>query len=63
MLPYTGRVLRNRHAERWLGREAELEARAEEVAHDYAEALPCGRDCGAHCMRTDPRHPTLARSK
>ena len=40
--PYTGRVLRNRHAERWLGREAELEARAEEVAHDYAEARESG---------------------
>jgi len=40
--PYTGRVLRNRHAERWLGREAELEARVEEVAHDYAEARERG---------------------
>jgi len=40
--PYTGRVLRNRHAERWLGREAELETRAEEVAHYYAEARERG---------------------
>lgn len=30
--PYTGRVLMNSHAEHWLGREAELEANAEEVA-------------------------------
>jgi nitronate monooxygenase len=35
-------VLRNRHAERWLGREAELEARVEEVAHDYAGARQRG---------------------
>ena len=40
--PYTGRVLRNRHAERWLGHEAELEARVEEVAHDCAEARERG---------------------
>jgi nitronate monooxygenase len=40
--PYTGRVLRNRHAERWLGREAELEAQLEEVAHDYAGARERG---------------------
>ena len=40
--PYTGRVLRNRHAERWLGREAELEAEAEEVARDYAAARERG---------------------
>jgi nitronate monooxygenase len=40
--PYTGRVLRNRHAERWLGRQAELEERVEEVAHDYAEARERG---------------------
>jgi nitronate monooxygenase len=40
--PYTGRVLRNCHAERWLGREAELEARAEEVARDYAAARERG---------------------
>jgi len=40
--PYTGRVRRNCHAERWLGREAELEARAEEVARDYAAARERG---------------------
>jgi nitronate monooxygenase len=40
--PYTGRVLRNRHAERWLGWEAELMANAEEVARDYAEARERG---------------------
>ncbi len=36
--PYTGRVLRNPHLERWLGREHELEAQAEAVALDYAAA-------------------------
>ena len=36
--PYTGRVLRNRHTERWLGREAELESMADEVAQEYAAA-------------------------
>jgi nitronate monooxygenase len=36
--PYTGRVLRNSHVERWLGREDELEEKAEEVARDYAAA-------------------------
>ncbi|MCC7427660.1 MAG: nitronate monooxygenase [Alphaproteobacteria bacterium] len=40
--PYTGRVLRNRHAERWLGREAELAAQAEHVAPAYAEARARG---------------------
>ena len=40
--PYTGRVLRNSHAERWLGREAELLANAEAVARDYAEARERG---------------------
>jgi nitronate monooxygenase len=40
--PYTGRVLRNRHAERWLGRETELEARADEVSREYAEARERG---------------------
>ncbi len=34
--PYTGRVPRNRHTERWLGREDELEAAAEQVGRDYA---------------------------
>jgi nitronate monooxygenase len=36
--PYTGRVLRNRHTERWLEREAELKENADAVARDYAEA-------------------------
>jgi nitronate monooxygenase len=40
--PYTGRVLRNAHTERWLGREAELEAKADEVARDYAAARARG---------------------
>lgn len=40
--PYTGRVLRNRHAERWLGREDEMEAQAETVASDYAAARERG---------------------
>jgi nitronate monooxygenase len=40
--PYTGRVPRNRHAERWLGREVELEAVAEEVGRDYAAARERG---------------------
>ncbi len=40
--PYTGRVLRNPHLERWLGREDELEAQAEEVGRDYAAARERG---------------------
>ncbi len=40
--PYTGRVLRNHHVERWLGREGELEAQAEEVGRDYAAARDRG---------------------
>jgi nitronate monooxygenase len=40
--PYTGRVLRNRHAETWLGRELELEARMEEVGREYAAARERG---------------------
>ena len=32
-------VLRNQNVERWLGREAELEAQAEEVSRTYAAAL------------------------
>jgi nitronate monooxygenase len=40
--PYTGRVLRNRHTERWLGREDELEAAAEQVGQDYAAARERG---------------------
>ena len=40
--PYTGRVLRNHHTERWLGREAELEAQADTVSRDYAAARERG---------------------
>lgn len=40
--PYTGRVLRNRHSERWLGREEELLQNVEEVARDYAKAREGG---------------------
>jgi nitronate monooxygenase len=40
--PYTGRVLRNRHTERWLGRETELAANADQVARDYAAARERG---------------------
>jgi nitronate monooxygenase len=39
---YTGRLLRNRHAETWLGRERELEARMDEVGRDYAAARERG---------------------
>jgi nitronate monooxygenase len=40
--PYTGRLLRNRHAETWLGRESELETRMEEVGREYAAARENG---------------------
>jgi nitronate monooxygenase len=40
--PYTGRLLRNRHAETWLGRENELEASMEEVGREYAAARERG---------------------
>ncbi len=40
--PYTGRVLRNRHAEIWLGRENELETRMELVGREYAAARERG---------------------
>ena len=40
--PYTGRLLRNRHAETWLGRESELEARMEEVGREYVAARERG---------------------
>jgi nitronate monooxygenase len=40
--PYTGRLLRNHHAETWLGRENELEARMEEVGREYAAAREHG---------------------
>jgi nitronate monooxygenase len=40
--PYTGRLLRNRHAETWLGRELELQDRAEEIGREYAAARERG---------------------
>jgi len=40
--PYTGRVLRNHHLQRWLGREGELEAQVETVGRDYAAAREQG---------------------
>jgi len=40
--PYTGRLLRNRHAETWLGREDELATRMEDVSREYAEARERG---------------------
>jgi nitronate monooxygenase len=40
--PYTGRVLRNAHAERWLGRETELKDRVTEEAQRYREARERG---------------------
>ena len=36
--PYTGRCVRNAHAQRWIGREVELLQRAEEIAPAYARA-------------------------
>jgi nitronate monooxygenase len=40
--PYTGRVLRNTHLERWLGHEDELEAQSEEIGREYAAARARG---------------------
>lgn len=40
--PYTGRVLRNRLTEQWVGREADMQAVAETVAADYAAARDRG---------------------
>ena len=40
--PYTGRLLRNKHAQTWLGRENELEARMAEVGREYAAAREQG---------------------
>ena len=40
--PYTGRLLRNRHSERWLGHEDELAATAEQVGREYAAARERG---------------------
>jgi nitronate monooxygenase len=36
--PFTGRCLRNAHADRWFGREAELLRNQDEVADQYAAA-------------------------
>ncbi|WP_262269989.1 NAD(P)H-dependent flavin oxidoreductase [Microvirga yunnanensis] len=40
--PYTGRVIRNAHAERWYGHEAELLEHQEEEVQRYAEARERG---------------------
>ena len=40
--PYTGRVLRNRYTQEWLGREAELAENVEAVAVEYAAARARG---------------------
>jgi nitronate monooxygenase len=40
--PYTGRLVRNRHAQIWIGREDELEVRMEDVGREYAEARERG---------------------
>jgi nitronate monooxygenase len=40
--PYTGRLLRNRHAETRLGRELELQDRVEEIGPVYAAARQRG---------------------
>ena len=40
--PYTGRAIRNAHAERWYGHEGELLKRQEEEAQRYAEARERG---------------------
>jgi nitronate monooxygenase len=59
-VPYTGRLLRNRHADTWLGRESELEARMEEVGREYAAARErgdfdiAGVIAGESCI--DPRY-------
>jgi nitronate monooxygenase len=39
---YTGRLLRNRHLETWLGREKELAAQMDEVGREYAAARERG---------------------
>ncbi len=40
--PYTGRLLRNRHAETWLGREDELASQMDDVGREYAAARARG---------------------
>src|SRR4029077_17390861 len=44
---YTGRLLRNRHADTWLGRESELEIRMAEVGREYAAGRERGDFDGA----------------
>ena len=39
---YTGRLLRNQHADRWLGRESELAEQIDDVASQYAAARERG---------------------
>jgi nitronate monooxygenase len=39
---YTGRLLRNKHSDRWLGRESELEDQIGDVAKQYAAAREQG---------------------
>ncbi len=39
---YTGRLLRNKHSDRWLGRESELEEQIGDVAKQYASARERG---------------------
>jgi len=39
---YTGRLLRNKHSDRWLGRESELEDQIGDVAKQYATAREQG---------------------
>jgi nitronate monooxygenase len=39
---YTGRLLRNRHAETWLGREQELASRIDEIGSQYTAARERG---------------------
>jgi nitronate monooxygenase len=40
--PFTGRCIRNAHAQRWLGRELELLQHVDEVAANYASARDAG---------------------
>src|SRR4030095_10644978 len=40
--PFTGRCIRNAHAQRWIGREVELLQRVDEAAVAYASAREAG---------------------
>jgi nitronate monooxygenase len=40
--PYTGRVLRNGFADRWVGHEADMETQGEAIGEDYAAARQRG---------------------